>query len=377
MPWELQRDKQALLGESGHGIDSLRACGFDTVAFVRPDQVATVEKAGMRALVGRPADLRVRWRTLSDRAIVAHVGGLVEASAESEALLGYFLADEPSAADFPALGKAVAAVKRLAPGKLAYVNLFPSYATASQLGTKSYAEYLERYLAEVKPQLLADGNFGIALSTQPAARSRAADYYRNLLQVRRLALRHGLHFWSALSSNRIRPQAAPPSPASLRLQAYTSLAAGARGLTWFTYYAGSYADAPIDGAGHRTATWSRLKTVNRRVQRLAPILSRLRSTGVHFTDPPPASGLPLLPGRLVRSVESPTAVMVGEFAGNAGERYALVANLSLTRSATTVVRAKARRIDRISAVDGSAAPLASGRSLRLAPGEGALLELVS
>jgi hypothetical protein len=95
MPWELQHEKQALLDESGHGLDSLRACGFDTVAFVRPDQVATVEKAGMRALVGRPGDLRLRWPTLLDRAIVAHVGTLVDASGKSDAILGYFLADEP------------------------------------------------------------------------------------------------------------------------------------------------------------------------------------------------------------------------------------------------------------------------------------------
>jgi hypothetical protein len=375
MPWELQREKQVLLDEPGHGIDSLRACGFDTFAFVRPDQVDRTEKAGMLAIVGRPADLRVRWRKLSDRAIVDRVQALVDAAGESGAVLGYFLADEPGLPDFPALGKAVAAVKRVAPGKLAYVNLYPNYATPSQLGTRSYTEYLERYVAEVKPQFVGYGNFGVPLSKDLTDRARAASYFTNLLQVRRVALEHGLPFWTAVSSNRIRPYATPPSPASLRLQAYTTLAAGARGLTWFTYYAGRYADAPIDAAGNRTPTWSYLRTVNRQVQALAPILRRLRSTGVYFTAPPPAGGVPLLPGKLVRSVESPTAVMVGELAGAKGETYALVVNLSLKRSAKVVVEARSQRVRRVSPVDRSLAPPAKDGSLWLAAGQGALLKL--
>jgi hypothetical protein len=375
MPWELKRETQALLDEPTHGIDSLRACGFDTVAFVRPDQVAGAERAGMRALVGRPTDLHVPWRTLPDHAIVVRVRELVAAAGKGDAVLGYFLADEPSVADFPALGKAVAAVRRIAPGKLAYVNLLPNYATSAQLGTRSYAKYLERYVAEVKPQFVSYDNFGVALSTQPTARVRAADYYRNLLRVRRVALGHGLPFWNAVSSNRIRPRAAAPSPASLRLQAYTTLAAGARGLTWYTYYSGRYTNAPIDAAGDRTATWSYLKRVNRDVKALAPILSRLRSTGVYFTRRPPAGGLPLLPGKLVRSVASRTAVMVGEFAGAAAERYALVVNLSLERSTKVVVKARSKRIERILPPDRSPVPLAKNRPLRLAAGQGVLLKL--
>lgn len=360
MPWEIGSRSQILLGESGHGIDSLRACGFDTVAFARPGQLAEVEKAGLRALVGRPADVHVRWRTLSDRDIAARVRELVRASGGSDAVLGYFLADEPGVAEFPALAKAVAAVKRLAPGKLAYVNLLPSYATRGQLGVKSYARYLERYVSEVEPQLVSYDNFGIALSTQPKARGRRADYYRNLLQVRRVTLRHRLPFWVALSSNRIRPRAAAPSPASLRLQAFTALAAGASGLTWYTYYATPHhPDAPIDEAGRRTATWSYLRKVDDRVRRLARSLRGLRSTGVYFTPPAPADGLPSLPGGFVRSIESRAPVMVGEFADATGKRYALVVNLSLKHSAKVVVRVGAK---------------GSRRSLRLVAGQGTLVK---
>jgi hypothetical protein len=376
-PWELGREKQELFDQPGYGIGSLRECGFNTVAFVRPDQLEKVERAGMRAIVGRPG-ARVDWRRMSNQAIAKYVAGVVGAAGESDAVLGYFLADEPSAAEFPALGKAVAALKRLAPGKLAYINLFPNYATAgdrrSQLGVKSYAEYLRRYLAIVGPQLISYDNYSVEYSLDLRKRARAAKYYTNLLQVRRAAAKHGLPFWNAVSSNRIRPYTTRPSPENLRLQAYTTLAAGARGLTWFTYYAGRYDYAPINRAGRRTATWSYLKAVNKQVSALTPILTRLRSTGVYFAAPAPARGLPLLPGKLVRSVASPAPVMVGEFSGAGSERYVMVVNLSLERSAKVVVKARAKSMKRVSPVDRSLRPLTKG-SLWLAAGQGMLLKL--
>jgi hypothetical protein len=375
MPWEIQPEKQVQLDEPGHGIDSLRACGFDTVAFVRPDQLEKVEKAGMRALVGRSSDLRLNWRRMSDKAIFAHVQRLVDEPGESEALIGYFIADEPGAADFRALGKAVAAVKRLAPGKLAYINVLPNYAGRSQLGTNTYREYLERYVAVVKPQFLSYDNYSVQYSLDLTNRARAAKYYTNLLEARRVAVKYGLPFWNAVSSNQIRPYTTIPSPANLRMQAYTTLAAGARGLTWFTYYAGVYEYAPIDRAGKRTATWSYLKRVNGQVKTLRPILIGLRSTGVYFTAPAPAAGLRMLPGKLVTSITSPTAVMVGEFSREGDKKFAMVVNLSLTRSAKVTVRAQARSIRRVSPVDRSLTPLADDGSLWLAAGQGMLLKL--
>jgi hypothetical protein len=378
MPSELQREKQVLLDEPGHGIESLHASGFNTVAFVRPDQLEKVEKAGMRALVGRPDDLRVNWRTLSDEQIFAHVKKFVYASGKSEALIGYFIADEPSASEFAALEKAVAAVRKLAPGKLAYINLYPNYATLgasnlSQLGTRTYAEYLERYVAEVKPQFLSYDNYSVLYSLDLEHRTRAANYYTNLLQVRRVAMKHGLPFWNVVSSNQIRPYTTVPSPANTRMQAYTTLAAGARGLTWFTYYAGRYAHAPINKAGERTATWRYVRAVNNQMLTLAPIPTGLRNTGAYFTQPAPAVGLPLLPGKHVKAIQSPTPVMVGEFAGTGGERFALVVNLSLTRSAKVMVRGRDESIRRVSPIDRSLMPLQDGL-LWLAAGQGVLLK---
>jgi hypothetical protein len=269
----------------------------------------------------------------------------------------------------------VAAVKELAPGKVAYVNLYPNDASAAQLGTKTYEEYLARFVRVVRPQLVSYGNFGVQYSLDLRNSARAASYLANLLDVRRVALRDGLPFWTAIGSNQIRPSTPVPSPANLAVQAFASLAAGSRGVAWFTYYAGTYEYAPVGRDGRRTATWSYLRMVNAQVRALRPVLADLRSTGVYFTATPLTAGLPRLPGGVVDSVGVASAVMVGEFAGSGRDRYAMVVNLDLTRSVRLEVTARGRSVSRVSPVDRSLEPLPRDGSLWLPAGQGALLVL--
>jgi hypothetical protein len=283
-------------------------------------------------------------------------------------------------------------VNRFAPGKLAHINLYPSYATLgapdkSQLGAGTYTEYLERFVGEVRPQFLCYDNYMVTFSDDLQDAAKGAMYFTNLLEVRRVAEKHGLPFWNVACCNQIRPTTVVPSPANLALQAYTTLAAGARGLTWFKYQQGGYAYAPVDNAGRKTETWRYLQLVNRQVRTLGPLLNHLRSTGVYFTAPAPDKSLPLLPGRVLTAVRAtpsfrglgaaaPT-IMVGEFTDGAGADYAMLVNLSLQRSANikldTAKDFKTRQV--ISAEDGSLSPLDAQRGYWLTPGQGVLVKL--
>jgi hypothetical protein len=71
---------------------------------------------------------------------------------EGSALWGYFLADEPGASRFPELRRTVDAIRRARPGKLSYINLFPNYASPSQLGTKTYGEHVSLFLEQLFPR---------------------------------------------------------------------------------------------------------------------------------------------------------------------------------------------------------------------------------
>ncbi len=361
--------------------------------FVKPEDLPQCEKLGLKAIMA-PVETEQpwfgEWQKMSDQEIDNRVKGMVQKTAHSKAVLGYFIMDEPGAAAFPALAKAVAAVKKYAPGKLAYINLFPSYATVgspdtSQLGTASYTEYLERFVNEVHPQLLSYDNYMVQGSDDLQG-PKAAAYYNDLLEVRRVSRKYGLPFWNIVSCNQIVKEYTVPSPASLAFQAYTTLAAGGRGVTWYKYYSDGYAYAPVDANGNMTETWQYLQVVNRQVRTLGPIMGGLKSTGVYFTSPPAVKSLPLLPGRVVKQVRSQASlhgvtatqppIMVGEFADGSGNDYVMLVNLSLERSANikleTSTPYKTKQV--YSAMDGRLLPLDEKNGHWLLAGHGLLVK---
>lgn len=321
------------------------------------------------------------WSALSDQGIDRRVREMVQSAGKSTAVLGYFVMDEPGAALFPVLSKVVASLKRHAPGKLAYINLYPNYATIgapdeSQLGTSSYEEYLEQYVAKVEPQFLSYDNYQVLYSDDLRDPVRAARYFSNLLEVRRVALRHHLPWWQVVSSNQIRPTTPVPSPANLLLQAWTTIAAGGRGVGWFTYYGLVYGYAPIDITGHKTATWFYLQMVNRQLRAVGPIVNRLTSTGVYATTLEPHRALPLLPGELVEDAQAATPLMVGEFVDRGGAPYVVVVNLSLERSASVTLSLRRGQIVTAASVeDGRFRPIDAERPIWLPAGQGTILQL--
>src|SRR5277367_1031625 len=173
--------------------------------FVLPRDLRKCRKLGLGAIVLPAAseftnlEYILSWKKLSDAEIDRRIKEDVKSAGSSPAIAGYFIMDEPGALDFPALAKAVAAVKKYAPGKLAYINLFPDYASpgasvTSQLGTATYTEYLERFVSEVHPQMISYDNYMVEYSGDLKDRAEASSYYHNLLEVRRVAQEHQLPY---------------------------------------------------------------------------------------------------------------------------------------------------------------------------------------
>jgi hypothetical protein len=388
LPWDVVHVPTNPLRSAKNGLGSIAECNFTVAGFVRAEDLPLCRKLGLAAILATGED----WIKVPEKEIDGRVKQMVAATAGDPTVLGYFIVDEPGVASFPTLGKIVAAVKKYAPGKLAYINLFPSYATvgapdASQLGTATYTEYLERFVAEVKPQFLSYDDYMVQYSDDMKDEKQAAIYYSDLLEIRRVSQKHGLPFWNIVSCTQILPPAAIPSPANFAFQAYTTLAAGGRGVTWYKYYEDGYAYAPIDHAGEKTPTWRYLQVVNRQVRILGPIMNHLRSTGVFFTSPPPVKSLNLLPGRLVKGVESKASprgfvqatppLMVGEFTDEKGTDFVMLVNLSLERSTNikfeTVKPHKVKQV--LSSEDGRWLPLDEKNGHWLPPGHGVLIRL--
>ncbi len=134
-------------------------------------------------------------------------------------------------------------------------------------------------------------------------------------------------------------------------------------------------------------TWRYLQAVNHQVRTLGPMMNRLRSTGVYFTPPAPGPSFPVLPGSVVKRVQSKASrrglsateppLMVGEFTGEDRADYAMIVNLSLARSANiqleTVKTYKTKQV--VSAETGRPSPLDEKNGLWLPAGHGALIRL--
>jgi hypothetical protein len=356
-------------------FDGIRDCGFNTAGFVFPHELDRAHKAGLKAIVhDKSIHVSDSARSLDDATVEKRIRELARRTANHPATWGYYLRDEPSASLYPALARATVALRKEAPGKLPYINLFPLYVPASVFPTAkpTYEGYLEEFATVVKPDFISYDNY--SLMDNGTLRD---GYFQNLEMVRAAALRHALPFWNIVLGNS-HFHYAEPTPATLRFQAYTTLAYGARGLSYFTYLTpaiGNYRLAPVDQFGNRTPTWDAMRQVNLQVRMLAPTYVRLKSVNVFHQPDVPTSCTGIATSRFVESVTGGGSMVVGEFEGPEGEPYAMVVNKDYHRSTEFGIRFKSKgAVNIVSAYTGKEEAFA-GENGWLAPGQGMLLHL--
>lgn len=364
MPWNFVPNDQTVIAK-------IKDCGFTVAGFVGPETLRTCRKAGLKAIV---SDARINdydWTRLDEKIARAKAIPAIRAVRHDPGLYGFSLRDEPSADMFPGLAVMARVIREEAPGVWPYINLFPNYASPGQLGTPTYEQYLEDFVKICHPTQLSYDHYALMDDG-----SLNGGYWANLEQMRAVAQRHGLPFWNivlAVGHFSFRE----PTASDLRFEVFSSLAYGARGLSYFTYFApkvGNYRGAAIDQFGHATPTWGNLQNINLQVQKLAPTLLELTSDETyHFGSVPPGCHGP--------GADSLVASMGGDFAAGDftradGARYVLIVNKNLGKSVPCApqFRHPPKRVDLISPYTGQPTPF-EGEQIWLAPGGGALLAL--
>jgi hypothetical protein len=352
-------------------LTKMHECGFTVAGFMPPTALDNCQSAGLRAIVSDPRVGGYNWTHVDPAIAKPQVAELVAEVRNHPAVYGYYLRDEPTANFFPGLAVVSNEIKKLHPGAWPYINLFPNYANAGQLGAPSYDEYLDKFIESCAPSVLSYDHY--ALLEGGALRD---EYFANLEAVRRAAQKHKIPFWNIVLSTRHFTYR-EVSSADLRFQAYTSLAYGARGLAWFKYFTptiGNFRDGPIDQFGHETPTWSAMQNVNLQIGKLGTTLLKLTSDRVYHFGTVPAACAGADDKCLVKSVAG--QILVGDFTHEDGTRYVMIVNRDFTQSVycSPQFREAGSKVEQVSPYSGQLTPF-SGEYAWLAPGQGALLKL--
>ncbi|MDX3006398.1 hypothetical protein PWY87_32275 [Kribbella solani] len=250
---------------------------------------------------------------------------------------GFYLWDEPNAGVFTNIGKVAARIRRAAPTKLPYVNLFPTYANARQLGAPTYEAYLDRYVDEANPEYMSYDHYSVLKPD-----GVTPDFFINLAAVRNKSLATGLPTWAFILScehNRYRL----PSEADLYWQINVNLAYGAKGIQYFTYWTpkyDEYIEALISKAGERTPLyyWAQKINCTHLATIGAELLPLVSETVTHANEPNLPAGAAGFTADAWTAGAQGSAVIVSRFRaghGNQPHRWLLVTNGSSSATATS------------------------------------------
>lgn len=224
---------------------------------------------------------------------------LINRVRQHPSLYAYFIVDEPNASAFPALGKLVAYLRERDPSHLAYINLFPTYASNEQLGTKgdritAYKEYLRQFVEVVRPSLLSYDHY------QFMNGGDTPEYFLNLALIREKALESGLLFLNIVQASCWVPNSAGsphaprvPNGDEMRYLVYTTLAYGAQGISYYVYCYPNHEGGIARADGTPTPLYHALKSLNREFVAIAKELQSLISLGVYHAGMQPPGAVPL------------------------------------------------------------------------------------
>ena len=307
-------------------------------------QLGLARDAGLKMLISDDIQIRnmSRWFSISDTPTDFLSVTPAEASAlyirardaygPYSSLAGFNFYDEPGAGWFATLAKVLSISRDLAPQLLPYINLLPS----------DDATYYRNFVDVVQPSLISFDRYPLLSEGR-----EDANYFHNWAIVRDAALHGDIPAWvyiQTLAYNNHRE----PTAAELLWQVNISLAYGAKGIQYFTYWTPEaargegFGPALITVDGKRTSRYDAAKQINtgwlHQVGReLKPLVSE---SVVHANEAPlPNGAVGFTPTNLVSAI-SGDSVVVGTFRSRdaaSGDRWVLVANRSHSARARAVV----------------------------------------
>ena len=230
---------------------------------------------------------------------------------------GYFLYDEPESNNIPMLIETIKIIQKGAPEKLIWINFAveKNYTTARSL--------LDKFV----PSIISTDYYPFENN-----KNRMNDYYHFLNWFRELSSDYNVPFWAFVQSSGFKDSGGdkrPPTPEEIRLQVYTNIAYGAKGIWYFTYvtprHAKGITSAILDKHDNPTSTYETVKTINKEILSIAPLLVKLKTKEVVHVGKIHKGLKQFTPDRFISNVNG-SNLIIGYFSDSDNINYIMVVN---------------------------------------------------
>ena len=295
-------------------------------------------------------------------------------------IAGWYLRDEPVASQFGELAELRDRIYAADTTRMIYLNLFPNIMPPEMLKTGSYDEYMQRFLDEVRPQMLSFDHYPILFNDSTRTAAVRPEFYANLESGRRVASANQCPLWAfCLSTAHLSYPL--PRDSHLRLEAFAALAYGAQGIQHFTYWEpltepDIFYHGPIDRNGQRTDVYHQLKSLNKEIQDLAPIFLGSEVLGVWHTGnaiPEGTTRFPISerPAGLQKLHSDGEGLLVSHLRGGDGNEYVMLVNRDIVHAQKVSAQFKGN----VSAVTADGKPRTLSETESIEPGSYLLIRL--
>lgn len=262
----------------------------------------------------------------------------VNAYKTEAAVDGYHIIDEPGASRFANIAKVVSRIRAIDPLKLAYVNLFPTYATPDQLNTSTYTEYVSRFLDEVKPEMLSYDHYHFQVGYD------WIDYFNNLAIIRDFGLKYNIPYTNIIQLVGTENPKAPqinfrtPSPSEHRFLVYSTLAYGYTGIVWF-HWQSSWGLTGYPAA-QKEQLYATISQLNKEINNIGKEMMNLKSTAVYHVNDLPIGTVKLPSDQIVNNVIGDRRYVVGLFKDQNNNDMFMVMNKDSINDSQVTVKLK-------------------------------------
>jgi hypothetical protein len=247
-------------------------------------------------------------------------------------LKSVYICDEPHPVDYDIIRKNIDELERRRPDLLGFSVLLPSYYEPfgwTETAQIRYDEYVDRYIAEVRPAVLSMDYYPFLLPADTTLeRLNHSLFWKDMGLFRDRALQHKLPHWFYYQTVYISRDDFKPLilPACVTVQAWAAVMYGVKGLSTYTALG-----AVVDEKGEKAPLFDIQRKVNSELRALGPTLLHLKSTAVyHAEEAKIPDTYAVRPETSPWLAGLPEHVSAGEFTDSKNNTYILFLNRDFT-----------------------------------------------